>query len=144
MCVCLQHRLASYEVNKKGPVTYKATIENILMRARYPKIVYNAKSLHGDIAELIVENFLMKGADIISRVVVSVAERLSSQEDQQNKNPDTSKVYQKIVELIRGHYLKRMPMSNELQNCAEEDDFSNTKDDEEAFLIPSGIIQGSY
>ncbi len=143
MCVALQHQLATYEVHKKRPITYRAAIDNILLRARYPKFVYNAKLLFGDIAELIVENILMNGADIISRIVVNVAGRLNSQDDQQGKNTDTSLVYQKVVALVSGHYLKRLPVTNEVRDGDDGDkDDAKQQEEEEAFLIPSGIIKG--
>ena len=102
--------------------------------------------LFGDIAELIVENVLMNGAEIISRVIAKVAERLSSDDNLQNKKPDSSLVYEKCVELIDGHYLKRLPMPCNINASEESYDIQQREEREltEAFKIPYGIVQGLY
>ena len=60
LCVLLQHKLASFQVYKHI-VSYKANVENILRLLYYPKIIYTAKVLYGDMAEIIVEEILHHG-----------------------------------------------------------------------------------
>eukprot|EP00794_Sanderia_malayensis_P009936 gene9936-10956_t len=140
MCIAIQHQLARFEKNKNGPITYRAEIENILLRTRYPKFVYNAKVMFGDIAELIVESVLMNGADMLSRIVDIVSERLNSQDEQQSKISDSSIVCQKLVELIERHYLRRLVVPGEEDLLDEKGDNISELGDEEAFTIPVGVL----
>ena len=137
--------MVKFEEYKKMPTTYQAVPENILLRTRYPKFVYHAKLLYGDIAELIIENVLMNGAEILSRVVSKVAERLDSEGGQPSEvKPDEALVYQKCIELITGHYLKRVPMQTDPELSAEDRERSNEIKEEEAFVVPPGILQGTF
>lgn len=135
--------MVKFEEHKKMPTTYQAVPENILLRTRYPKFVYHTKLLYGDIAELIMENILMNGAEILSKVVSKVAERLDSEGGQASEvKPDEALVYQKCIELIKGHFLKRVPMQTDPELSAEDRERSNEIKEEEAFFVPPGILQG--
>ncbi|NXC29129.1 RPC3 polymerase, partial [Campylorhamphus procurvoides] len=77
LCVLLQHQLARFEAQPRGPVEYSALSGPILRLLRYPRYIYTAKSLYGDPGELLVEELLLHGHLAMSRAVSRVAERLS-------------------------------------------------------------------
>ena len=142
--VGIKHRIIKFEEYKKQPSTYEAIIENILLRARYPKFVYYAKVLFGDVAELIVENVLMNGAEIISDIVSKVTERLVSDMDQSSTKHDESFVYQKCEDLIKGHYLKRLLLPTDLKESSTGEEKSDHSTEDKAYEIPPGIKQGIF
>ena len=98
--------------------------------------------LFGDVAELVIESVLMNGAELLSDLVLKVTERLASDNDQPNTKHDEHFVYQKCEDLIKGHYLKRLVLPNDLQ----EDDItgkgSNHSTSEKTYEIPPGVKQG--
>jgi len=140
--VGIKHRIIKFEEYKKQPSTYEAIIESILLRARYPKFVYYAKMLFGDVAELIVESVLMNGAEIISDIVSKVTERLVSDMDQSSAKHDESFVYQKCEDLIKGHYLKRLELPTDLKENSTGGEISSHCTEDKAYEIPPGIKQG--
>ena len=139
LCVLLQHHLAVYEGTGKSPTTYRVLIDNILLRLRYPKYVYSAKVLFGDIGELIIEHILMNGADLLSKASSTVAERAVPDEERGQKKPDEQEVAKKFIELITGHFLRRVPKPE-----TSEDESDNAKEikAEEMYLVPPGLSQG--
>ena len=142
--VGIKHRIIKFEENKKLPPTYQAIIDNILLRARYPKFVYSAKMLYGDVAELIVESILMNGAEMLSDLVLKVTERLISDADQSNAKHDEHFVYQKCEELIKGRYLKRLLVPKDLEENEIDGETSTFTTVEQAYEIPPGIKQGMF
>eukprot|EP00795_Rhopilema_esculentum_P006470 gene6470-11923_t len=122
------------------PTTYKADVDVILLRSRFSKFVYNAKILYGDAAELIVETMLMDGAEILSKVVSKVAERLLSDNEQAGKKPDTNLVYQKCVELIKGRFLKRLALPRDSNESSEDEERRQIITETEAYSVPPGIL----
>lgn len=140
--VGIQHQIIKFEENKKTPTTYQAIPENILLRARYPKFVHSAKVLYGDVAELIVENVLMNGAQTLSHLVAKVTERIASDVEQANIKHDENIVYQKCEDLVKGHYLKRLKLSNDIEKEAAEGSEKEGNDEEKLYEIPAGILQG--
>ena len=122
------------------PTTYKADVNVILLRSRFSKFVYNAKILYGDAAELIVETMLMDGAEILSKVVSKVAERLLSDNEQAGKKPDTNLVYQKCVELIKGRFLKRLALPCDSNESSEDEEKRQIVTETDAYSVPPGIL----
>ncbi|XP_041333135.1 DNA-directed RNA polymerase III subunit RPC3-like, partial [Pyrgilauda ruficollis] len=58
LCVLIQHGLARYEAQPRGPVEYEARGRRVLRLLRYPRYIYTAKALYGDPGELLVEELL--------------------------------------------------------------------------------------
>lgn len=54
ICYLIKQNIASYEKNKKGNFEYTIQPSNVLIRLRFPRFMYSAKSLYGDVAELLV------------------------------------------------------------------------------------------
>ena len=61
----------------KNGIEYAADLDAILLRRRFQKYVYCAKVKFGDVAELVVETFLLNGCDTLSRAAKRVADRYS-------------------------------------------------------------------
>ena len=142
LSVCIQHQLIKFEESQKTPTLYQAIPENILLRARYPKFVYSAKILFGDIAELIIENVLMNGAEVLSSIVLKVAERLESDVEQSNVKHDKKIVYQKCEELIKNHFLKRLNFPCDSEASADGGEQSKDNHEGQEYTIPPGVLQG--
>ncbi|NXU93439.1 RPC3 polymerase, partial [Xiphorhynchus elegans] len=118
LCVLLQHQLARFEPQPRGPVEYSALSGPILRLLRYPRYIYTAKSLYGDPGELLVEELLLHGHLAMSRAVSRVAERLSdSRED--GKSLDYSEVSNAFVRLADTHFIQRCPMAPETPRDGE-------------------------
>ncbi|XP_050186364.1 DNA-directed RNA polymerase III subunit RPC3 isoform X3 [Myiozetetes cayanensis] len=77
LCVLLQHDLARFEAQPRGPVEYEARGRRILRILRYPRYIYTAKTLYGDPGELLVEELLLHGHLAMSCAVARVADRLT-------------------------------------------------------------------
>lgn len=98
--------------------------------------------LFGDVAELVIESVLMNGAEILSDLVLKVTERLVSDVDQPNTKHDEHFVFQKCEDLIKGHYLKRLVLPNDLEGDDIPGKRSDHSTEEKAYEIPPGIRQG--
>jgi len=59
--VLIQHKLAHFQLHRQCVVEYKCNVGAILKLTIYPRIIYTAKLLYGDAAELIVEEILQHG-----------------------------------------------------------------------------------
>lgn len=66
----IQHQLCEYAPHKSGAMLYRANIEHILLRARFPRYIHAAKTTFGDAGELIVEDILRNGQSLMSQVSV--------------------------------------------------------------------------
>ncbi|NWR40411.1 RPC3 polymerase, partial [Tachuris rubrigastra] len=119
LCVLLQHDLARYELQPRGPVEYEARGQRILRILRYPRYIYTAKTLYGDPGELLVEELLLHGHLSMSCAVARVADRLTeTMED--GKAMDYSEVSSTFVRLADTHFIRRCPMAPESAGNAEE------------------------
>ncbi|XP_043935920.1 DNA-directed RNA polymerase III subunit RPC3 isoform X3 [Protopterus annectens] len=77
LCVLIQHNFVTYHLHKRGFVEYEAHPSLVLRFLRYPRYIYNAKTLYGDIGELLVEEVLQNGNMQMSCVVKKVSDRLT-------------------------------------------------------------------
>lgn len=69
LVVLIQHQLVSYEPHTSGKyVLYSVSVDNVQLRARYPRYIHAAKELYGDIGELICEDILQQGRTLMSQV----------------------------------------------------------------------------
>nr|XP_033780964.1 LOW QUALITY PROTEIN: DNA-directed RNA polymerase III subunit RPC3 [Geotrypetes seraphini] len=108
LCVLIQHNLVSYQLNKRGFVEYEAHHDRVLRILRYPRYIYNAKTLYGDTGELIVEELLLNGKMSMSTAVKKVADRLTeTMED--GKAMDYGEVSSTFVRLVDTHFIYRCP-----------------------------------
>ncbi|XP_027765824.1 DNA-directed RNA polymerase III subunit RPC3 [Empidonax traillii] len=118
LCVLLQHDLARFEAQPRGPVEYEARSQRILRILRYPRYIYTAKTLYGDPGELLVEELLLHGHLAMSCAVARVADRLTdTMED--GKSMDYSEVCSTFARLADTHFIRRCPMAPESPPSAE-------------------------
>lgn len=69
LVVLIQHQLVSYGPHTSGKyVLYSVSVDNVQLRARYPRYIHAAKELYGDIGELICEDILQQGRTLMSQV----------------------------------------------------------------------------
>lgn len=73
----LQHNICSFKDDEKGGNEYIINSDNILRRVRFPKYIYNAKTLYGDAAELVTEEILQNGKMMMSEVIQNVTSKLN-------------------------------------------------------------------
>ncbi|NWT07008.1 RPC3 polymerase, partial [Mionectes macconnelli] len=119
LCVLLQHDLARFEAQPRGPVEYEARGRRILRLLRYPRYIYAAKTLYGDPGELLVEELLLHGHLTMSSAVARVAERLTeTMED--GKSVDYSEVSGTFSRLADTHFIRRCPMVPESPRNSRE------------------------
>uniref|UniRef100_A0A915KVD4 DNA-directed RNA polymerase III subunit RPC3 n=1 Tax=Romanomermis culicivorax TaxID=13658 RepID=A0A915KVD4_ROMCU len=68
----LQHNVANFHVNQKGLVEFCCDAQSVLILARFPWFLHTAKSLFGNLGELLIEEILSNGQlsapDCIKRV----------------------------------------------------------------------------
>ncbi|XP_066917315.1 DNA-directed RNA polymerase III subunit RPC3-like [Clytia hemisphaerica] len=139
LSILIQHHLVEYIEGRNGITEYNALLDNILRRRRFQKYVYCAKVKFGDVAELVVEAFLLSGCDTLSRASKRVADRLENDDMETEQRTDVDFVVQKCKELIRGQYLTRVkkpsPPASDEKDKEEEEDIK----EEEKFTIPHGV-----
>ena len=75
LAILIQHHLVEHKPGRNGATEYNAILDNILLRRRFQKYVYCAKLKFGDVAELVVETFLLNGCDTLSRAAKRVSDR---------------------------------------------------------------------
>ncbi|XP_030832771.1 DNA-directed RNA polymerase III subunit RPC3-like [Strongylocentrotus purpuratus] len=121
LCVLIQHNIVKYGLNKRGMVEYTADVEKALLLVRYPRYIYSAKTLYGDIGELIVEEVLHHGEILMSNVVEKVKVRLK--EAMEGNQLEPSAIKDKFIDLVNTHFLQRLPSWS-------------AEDDEESKVIP--------
>ncbi|XP_039575039.1 DNA-directed RNA polymerase III subunit RPC3 [Passer montanus] len=118
LCVLLQHGLARFQAQPRGPVEYEAQGPRVLRLLRRPRYIYTAKALYGDPGELLVEELLLHGQLSMSSVVARVAERLSdTMED--GKTMDYAEVSNTFVRLADTHFIQRCPAAPEVPQNAK-------------------------
>ncbi|XP_041259968.1 DNA-directed RNA polymerase III subunit RPC3 isoform X2 [Onychostruthus taczanowskii] len=118
LCVLIQHGLARYEAQPRGPVEYEARRRRVLRLLRYPRYIYTAKALYGDPGELLVEELLLHGQLPMSSAVARVADRLTeTMED--GKSMDYAEVSNTFVRLADTHFIQRCPTAPEAPRNAE-------------------------
>lgn len=142
LSILIQHHLVEYMSGRNGATEYNAILSNILLRRRFQKYVYCAKLKFGDVAELVVETFLLNGSDTLSKAAKRVSDRLASDEMVEQRT-DIDHVIQKCKELVKDQYLIRVRLP--ATTVAEETGGDSKKDeeeemkDEECFVIPPGV-----
>lgn len=103
--------------------------------------MYCSKVKFGDVVELVVETFLLKGCDTLSKVTKKVADRLELDGDA-DKKTDVDFVVQKCKELIAGQFLMRVKNPKEQEENDEkhaEEKRDNDEEDGKQFVVPQGI-----
>jgi len=117
------------------------------LRRRFQKYVYCAKLKFGDVAELVVETFLLNGCDTLSRAAKRVSDRLASDEMVEQRT-DIDFVIQKCKELVKDQYLIRVrspTVAKDTENkdggggAANKNISDDEMKDEERFVIPHGV-----
>ncbi|PIK42140.1 putative DNA-directed RNA polymerase III subunit RPC3-like [Apostichopus japonicus] len=108
LCVMINHRIASFESNKKNLVEYSASVNRCLLLARYPRFIYCAKMLYDDAGELIVEEILHGGQMTMTIVLQNVTERLQKAVGD-SKKIETSMVRGKFIKLVETRFIQRVP-----------------------------------
>nr|XP_041577045.1 DNA-directed RNA polymerase III subunit RPC3 [Taeniopygia guttata]XP_041577046.1 DNA-directed RNA polymerase III subunit RPC3 [Taeniopygia guttata]XP_041577047.1 DNA-directed RNA polymerase III subunit RPC3 [Taeniopygia guttata]XP_041577048.1 DNA-directed RNA polymerase III subunit RPC3 [Taeniopygia guttata]XP_041577049.1 DNA-directed RNA polymerase III subunit RPC3 [Taeniopygia guttata]XP_041577050.1 DNA-directed RNA polymerase III subunit RPC3 [Taeniopygia guttata]XP_041577051.1 DNA-dire len=139
LCVLLQHGLARYAPQPRGPVEYEARSRRVLRLLRYPRYIYTAKTLYGDPGELLVEELLLHGHLPMSAAVARVAERLTeTMED--GKSMDVSEVSATFVRLADTHFIQRCPappaLPPEVPPDARVPPPAPASEDKDRFLVP--------
>lgn len=62
LCVLIQHNLASFfAVPGINVAKYQANVDNMVLIASYPKLIFISRDLYGEEAELIIEKLLQNG-----------------------------------------------------------------------------------
>ncbi|KAF5904485.1 DNA-directed RNA polymerase III subunit RPC3, partial [Clarias magur] len=111
LCVLVQHGMAKFGPGRRGPagpVEYQLNNERVLYMLRFPRYIYTAKSLYGDTGELVIEEILQRGQMTMSRVVRTVADRLT-QNMEDGQSMDYSEVINAFSRLVETHFLQRCP-----------------------------------
>ncbi|XP_043935915.1 DNA-directed RNA polymerase III subunit RPC3 isoform X2 [Protopterus annectens] len=139
LCVLIQHNFVTYHLHKRGFVEYEAHPSLVLRFLRYPRYIYNAKTLYGDIGELLVEEVLQNGNMQMSCVVKKVSDRLTeTMED--GKTMDYSEVSNIFVRLVDTHFLKKSPVVSESEITSEATPPAAmptlTVDDKDMYVVP--------
>ncbi|CAK8689986.1 unnamed protein product [Clavelina lepadiformis] len=105
LCVLIQHKLVQFQMRKQI-IEYKADIKSIVNLIFYPRMIYTAKLLYGDIAELIVEETLFLGIGLMSEILKRVLDRWQNSTQEENKVDKVQKAFQ---DLVHTHFLQREP-----------------------------------
>ncbi|XP_064257528.1 DNA-directed RNA polymerase III subunit RPC3 isoform X2 [Passer domesticus] len=118
LCVLIQHGLARFQAQPRGPVEYEAQGPRVLRLLRHPRYIYTAKALYGDPGELLVEELLLHGCLPMSCAVARVADRLTdTMED--GKTMDYAEVSNTFVRLADTHFIQRCPAAPEVPQNAK-------------------------
>ncbi|XP_041465515.1 DNA-directed RNA polymerase III subunit RPC3-like [Lytechinus variegatus] len=121
LCVLIQHNIVKFGLSKRGIVEYTADVEKALLIIRYPRYIYCAKNLYGDIGELIVEEVLHHGQILMSHVIEKVKVRLK--EALEGNQLEPTAIRDKFIDLVNTHFLQRLPSLE-------------AEDDEESKVVP--------
>lgn len=81
--------------------------DTILNRILFPKFIFTAKSLFGDIAEYIVEELCFHGNLSLEDIIKKVTTKTDS--DGNNQNIRKEEVYPIFVKLASEHFIQRYP-----------------------------------
>ncbi|XP_065909998.1 DNA-directed RNA polymerase III subunit RPC3-like isoform X2 [Dysidea avara] len=114
LCSLLQHQLIWAAPNKMANVSlYDVDMNRILWFTRYAKFIHKAKVTFGDVGELIVENLLLQGQNLMSGCVQIVSEKLDTGPGDGTEIGEAVK--QKFIDLIDAKVLHRVscPSSSE-------------------------------
>lgn len=118
MTVLLQHDLASYtkpskEGPRAGPNMYRLESQNILLRARIPRILEYAEQQYGEITELIVREVLLHGQIQLPSIIASIKQQTDQITDDQ--------VFLKFKDLVRNRLIMRR-MDPDTEAIERDDD----------------------
>jgi len=75
--VLILQNIAVFDNSEKLGVEYRVTVDQILKRSRYEKFVYCTKKLHGDVAEIIIEELLLHGQTTQNQLVELTLDKLT-------------------------------------------------------------------
>ena len=64
----IQHQLIKWHHYRGVNKRYTFTVDNMLLRVRFPRYIRTAKVLYGDAGELIIEDLLQHGMSLMSQV----------------------------------------------------------------------------
>ncbi|XP_072166937.1 DNA-directed RNA polymerase III subunit RPC3-like [Diadema setosum] len=120
LCVLVQHNIVTFAVSRRGLVEYTADIQRALLVVRYARYIYCAKTLYGDVGELIIEEVLHHGQILMSTVIEKVKEKLK--EAMEGNQLDPSVIRDKFIELVHTHFLQRLPACSDPVDKAKGDD----------------------
>lgn len=76
LAALIQHNICTHCRNARNIIEYSVLPDDILLRNRFPRFIYSAKSLYGDTAELIIEEVLNNGRMPMSCVCQHIADKL--------------------------------------------------------------------
>ncbi|KAF7649519.1 hypothetical protein LDENG_00140160 [Lucifuga dentata] len=108
LCVLVHHGVCVFSTGRRGPgspAEYQTSCDRILRILRYPRYIYTAKTLYG---ELIIEELLQRGHMTMSSTVKTVADRLT-QNMEEGRSMEYSEVASTFSKLVETHFLQRCP-----------------------------------
>ncbi|XP_035664113.1 DNA-directed RNA polymerase III subunit RPC3-like isoform X1 [Branchiostoma floridae] len=138
LCVLIQHNMMDFEKNRRGLIEYTVHINKVLLITRYPRYIYCAKTLYGDVGEFLVEELLSHGQMLMSQVCRRVSDRIT-QALEEGQSMDEFQVRKTFVELVKTHFLQRVasPPSDSGDNADSETELQVME--KEMFLIPPAM-----
>ncbi|XP_048584194.1 DNA-directed RNA polymerase III subunit RPC3 [Nematostella vectensis] len=131
LCSLIQHQLVTFEQNNRHQTVYKIEVDNILIFTRFPRVIYCAKTLYGDVGEILIEEVLKHGAMQMSVILRVVAARMV----ETGVVCSEGDVHEVFTSLVDGHYLKRLAN----QVATEKD---RIQGEEMQYVVPGGIVCG--
>eukprot|EP00058_Branchiostoma_floridae_P001664 XP_002587152.1 hypothetical protein BRAFLDRAFT_241929 [Branchiostoma floridae] len=142
LCVLIQHNMMDFEKNRRGLIEYTVHINKVLLITRYPRYIYCAKTLYGDVGEFLVEELLSHGQMLMSQVCRRVSDRIT-QALEEGQSMDEFQVRKTFVELVKTHFLQRVasPPSDSGDNADSETELQVME--KEMFLIPPAMDIGN-
>lgn len=107
--VLLNHGLVTYgrEARPMLGIQYEINLDGVIQTIRYPRYLYLIKALHGDNAELILEEVLRRGQETMPNIVEKALNRMDVDETQaKTQKHDLQKMFQTLV---NHQFIQRAP-----------------------------------
>ena len=92
--------VSNIQFDESKETFYEFNIENCLMRLKFPKILFNIKTIYGDIGQMIFEEFFMFGVMNSFQCIEAVFDKMKM-----TKKMDLNNIKIVFVEMIGNNYL---------------------------------------
>jgi hypothetical protein len=95
--------VSNLQIDEPKEIYYEFLTENCLIRLRFPKILFNIKSIYGEIGQLIFEEFIMFGVMNAFQCVETVYDKLGT-----TKKNELNNIKLTFVKMIENNYLTQV------------------------------------
>ncbi|KAG8237751.1 hypothetical protein J437_LFUL014294, partial [Ladona fulva] len=109
LCLLIQFNLVTFSPGKSpNKADYTLIAERVLLLLRYPRYLYQVKTLYGNEEEALVEELLQHGQKTASEALLSVAKKLNEAMEG-NKCICVVTLKDKFLSLVRNRFIQRCP-----------------------------------